>query len=190
MQPYKRLLSVMMFVGLLWAFINTFTPYTLKLIIDHVVDFKGDKADLFNTTQPYVFGYIALWLALCLNMRLLDWVKLKLFPSLREDVMYEMFNYLNQHSHHYFQNNLAGSLINKITDMQSGVIEIFTILDDLFSQTLGLSIAIIVLLFIHPVFAVILMGWALAFLLITFIFLKPVQHLSHAFAESRDIRGG
>jgi ATP-binding cassette subfamily B protein len=184
-KPYKKLLSTMALIGLCWALINTFTPYLLKLIIDHVVDFKGDKVDLFKTTQPYVFDYIALWVALCFNMRLLDWVKLKLFPNLREDVMCKMFNYLNQHSHHYFQNNFSGSLINKITDMQSGVIDIFSNLDDMYAQTLGLSVAIITLLFIHPIFAVILMGWAVAFLLITFLFLKPIQQLSHVFAESK-----
>jgi ATP-binding cassette subfamily B protein len=184
-KPYKKLLSTMAFIGLCWALINTFTPYMLKLIIDHVVDFKGDKVDLLKTTQPYVFGYIALWAALCFNMRLLDWVKLKLFPNLREDVMSKMFNYLNQHSHHYFLNNFSGSLINKITDMQGGVIDIFSNLDDMYAQTLGLSVAIITLLFIHPIFAVILLGWAIAFLLITFFFLRPIQQLSHVFAESK-----
>ena len=34
-------------------------------------------------------------------------------------------------------------------------------------------------------FAVILIGWAIAFLCITFLFLKPIQNLSHAFAESK-----
>lgn len=184
-KPYKGLFTVIALVGLFWAFINTFLPYTLKLIIDHVVSFEGDKADLVKTTQPYVFGYIALWVALCLNMRLLDWVKLKLFPSLREDVMSKMFSYLNQHSHRYFQNNFAGSLINKITDMQGGVIDIFSNLDDIYTQTLGLSVAIITLLFVHPIFAVILTGWAFAFLLISFLFLKPIQNLSHVFAESK-----
>jgi len=184
-KPYKRLFSIMALVGLLWAFINTLSPYTLKLIIDHVVAFKSDKSDLFTTTLPYVFLYIVLWIGLCINMRLLDWVKLKLFPNLREDVMSQMFNYLNKHSHRYFQNSFAGSLINKVTDMQHGVIDIFTTLDDLYAQILGISVAVIILLFIHPIFAVILMGWAFSFLLITFIFLKPIQHLSHDFAESK-----
>lgn len=175
----------MAFIGLCWALINTFTPYMLKLIIDHVVDYQGDKTDLFKSTQPYIFGYIALWIALCSNMRLLDWVRLKLFPNLREDVMSKMFNYLNQHSHHFFQNNFSGSLINKITDMQSGVIDILSNLDDIYAQTLGLSVAVITLLFIHPIFAVILVGWAFSFLAITFLFLKPIQQLSHVFAESK-----
>jgi ATP-binding cassette, subfamily B, bacterial len=184
-RPYKGLFSIMALVGLTWAFTTTFTPYVLKLIIDHVVAYPGDKSDLFETTQPYLFTYIGLWIILCINMRLLDWTKLKLFPNLREDTMSQMFSYLNQHSHHYFQNNFAGSLINKITDMQSGVINIFTTLDDLYAQTLGITVATITLLFIHPIFAVILLGWTVAFLLITFIFLKPIQQLSHVFAESK-----
>jgi len=184
-KPYKWQLSIMALVGVLWAFINTFLPYVLKLIIDHVVGFGGDKTILFKTTQPYIFIYIALWVGLCLNMRLLDWVKLKLFPKLREDVMTKMFTYLNQHSHQYFQNRLAGSLVNKIIDMQGGAVEIFTILDDLYAQTFGLTIAIITLLFVHPIFAVILSGWALVFLIITFFFLRPIQNLSHVFAESK-----
>jgi ATP-binding cassette subfamily B protein len=184
-QPYKKWLAVMMFVACIWALDNTFSPYLLKLIIDHVVDFKGDKSGLLTSTLPYVLAYISLWVVLTVDMRLLDWVKLKLFPSLREDVMSKMFNYLNLHSHQYFQNNFSGSLINKIIDMQGGVILIFTILDDIFAQTLGLSVAVIVLLFVHPIFAVILVAWVLIFLIITFYFLKPIQHLSHVFAESK-----
>lgn len=182
-RPYKGLFTIIALAGLIWAFTTTFTPYVLKLIIDHVVSSSGDK--LIKTTQPYLFAYIGLWIILCINLRLLDWTKLKLFPNLREDTMSQMFSYLNQHSHHYFQNNFAGSLINKIADMQSGVVNIFTILDDLYAQTLGITVATITLLFIHPIFAVILLGWAFAFLLITFLFLKPIQQLSHVFAESK-----
>lgn len=182
---YKGLFGIIVLVGLIWAFINAFLPYTLKLIIDHVVTFQGDKSNLFNTTKYYVLAYILLWGALSINMRLLDYAKLKLFPNLRENVMSRMFSYLNQHSHRYFQDNFAGSLINKITDMQSGVVDIFTTLDDLYAQTLGISVAVIILLFIHPIFSIILLGWTVAFLLITFLFLKPIQHLSHDFAESK-----
>lgn len=184
-KPYKGLLSVMALVGLLWAFINTFLPYTLKLIIDRVVGFAGDKSVVFGAALPFVLGYISLWVGLCAIMRLLDWAKLKLFPTLRENILSGMFNYLNQHSYHYFQNNFAGSLINKIADMQSGVIDILNTLDDLYAQTLGLCVALITLLFIHPIFSVILFGWVATFLLITFLFLKPIQQLSSDFAASR-----
>lgn len=69
--------------------------------------------------------------------------------------------------------------------MQSGVIDILNTLDDLYAQTLGLCVALITLLFIHPIFSVILFGWVATFLLITFLFLKPIQQLSSDFAASR-----
>ena len=65
------------------------------------------------------------------------------------------------------------------------MIDIFSTLDDIYAQSVGMSVAIITLLFIHPVFSLILIGWALTFLLITFLFLKPIQQLSHDFAESK-----
>lgn len=184
-KPYKVFIGLFAVIALFWAVTNTLLPYTLKVIIDKAVAYQGDKSNVFKEMQPYIFIYIALWVGLGLNMRLLDWVKLRLFPSLREQSMSKMFAYLNQHSHQYFQNNFAGSLINKIGDMQGGLVDILTIIDDVFAQILGLTIAIITLLLIHPVFALILMAWVLAFLFITFLFLKPIQALSHVFAEAR-----
>ena len=175
----------MAFVGLFWAITNTVLPYILKIIIDKAVGLEGDKPCVFTAIQPYIFLYILVWISFCLDMRLLDWIKLKLFPSLRQDVMSKMFAYLNQHSHHYFQNNFAGSLINKIVDMQGGIVDIFTILDDMYAQLLGLTVAVIILLLIHPIFAVILVAWVAAFFLITFLFFKSIQDLSHIFAEAR-----
>ncbi|WP_043873654.1 ABC transporter ATP-binding protein [Legionella massiliensis] len=185
LKPYKGYLAIFAFVALFWAITNTLLPYTLKIIIDKATGFQGDKAAAFAAIQPYIFLYIALWIGLCLDMRLLDWVKLKLFPSLRQDTMTKMFAYLNQHSHHYFQNNFAGSLINKVVDMQGGIVDILTTLDDVYAQSLGLAIAIVTLLLIHPVFAIILVAWVIVFLGITFLFLKSIENLSHVFAEAR-----
>ncbi|TAL63544.1 MAG: ABC transporter ATP-binding protein [Legionella sp.] len=184
-KPYKGYLIGFAVVALVWAVINTFMPYVIKLIIDRAVLLQNDKSNSFTQLEPFIFLYILLWIGLCFDMRLLDWIKMKLFPSLRQDSMDKMFAYLNQHSHHYFQNNFAGTLVNRVLDMQAGIVEIFTILDDVFAQTLGLMIAISVLLCVHPLFALILITWVGCFLLITFLFLKPVQNLSHDFALAR-----
>jgi ATP-binding cassette, subfamily B, bacterial len=189
-KPYKRWLSLMALVGLLWAFISTFIPYVLKLMIDHAVAFHADKSALFHTLLPYFFLYISLWIAQSLNMRLLDFVKLKFYPSVREGVIVKMFDYSNQHSHQYFQNNFAGSISNKILDMHGAIVEILTTLDDAYAQILGMSVAVVTLLFIHPIFAVILVGWTIAFIVITLCFLKPIQHLSQVLSESASTSTG
>ncbi len=185
LKPHKCYLAIFAFVALCWAITNTMQPYVLKIIIDKVAIFQRNKIFAFTAIQPYIFLYIILWVILCLNMRLLDWAKLKLFPSIRQDTMSKMFAYLNQHSHHYFQNNFAGSLINKIVDMQGGIIDILTIFDDVYAQLLGLSIAIVTLLLIHPIFAFILIAWVTVFMTITFLFLQSIQNLSLVFSEAR-----
>ncbi|WP_419419769.1 ABC transporter ATP-binding protein [Legionella sp. D16C41] len=185
LKPHKSYLFIFAFVALFWAITNTLQPYVLKIIIDKAVGFQGDKVTVFTAIEPYILLYIFLWIILCVNMRLLDWAKLRLFPTLRQDAMSKMFAYLNQHSHHYFQNNFAGSLINKIVDMQEGIVNILTILDDVYAQLLGLIIAVVTLLLIHPLFAFILVAWVAVFLAITFLFLQSIQNLSHIFAEAR-----
>jgi ATP-binding cassette subfamily B protein len=69
--------------------------------------------------------------------------------------------------------------------MQQGVVAIISNIEELYSQILGLSVAIITLLFVNPIFSVIMCCWAFAFITITLFFIKPIQDLSHAFAESK-----
>lgn len=183
-QPHKRWLWIMAFVGIAWALISTFLPYVLKIMIDHAVSLTQNKATLFQTLLPYFLLYVSLWILQSLNMRLLDFAKLKFFPSVRESAMMKMFTYANQHSHQFFQNNFAGSISNKINDMHGALVDILTILDDAYAQIIGISVAVIVLLYFHPIFAVILIAWVLAFLLITLCFLNPIQKLSQALSES------
>lgn len=185
MKPYKRYVAALLFVAFYWAFNNTMAPYVLKLIIDKVVAFEGDKALIFDAVKPYLILYIVLWTLIVIDMRFLDWVKLKLYPAIRYDIATKMFAYLNQHSHRYFQNNFAGSLSNKINDMISSSISILSTVDDAFAQSVGLCVAIITMLFIHPVFALILGLWAVAFMLISIYFFKPIHDLSNIFATSK-----
>lgn len=184
-KPYKWFIVAMCFIAFYWGINNSLTPYVLKLIIDKVVAFEGDKSAVLSAVMPYVVLYILLWVGVALDMRFLDWVRLKLLPSLRYDIMTKMFAYLEGHSHRYFQNNFSGSLSNKITDMQNGAINIFITLDDGFAQSIALCIAIVTMLLVHPVFALILLGWALAFILIALLFFKKIQDLSNIFATSK-----
>ena len=185
LRPYTRYLVLFVAIALYWAINNALTPYVLKIIIDLVVKYNNNRAEIWNAVQPYVIIYILLWVSIAFDMRLLDWVKLKIFPSIRQDLMNKMFDYLTLHSYRYFQNNFAGSLSNKIGDMHSGVISILTTLDDAFAQVLGLIVAVSVMLLVHPLFAVILLGWTAAFLWIAYYFFSPIQQLSNVFSTSR-----
>lgn len=184
-KPYKWYATSLFMIAFYWGVNNSLSPYVLKLIIDKVALFDTDKTSMLHAVKPYAILYIILWIAIAFDMRLMDWVRLKLFPSIRYDLINTMFAYLNKHSHRYFQNHFAGSISNKISDMTSGTIAIFSTLDDAFAQGVGLCIAIITLLIVHPIFALILLAWAIAFMCIAVYFFKPIHDLSNVFASSK-----
>ena len=184
-KPYKWYVAALFFTALYWGVNNALSPYVLKLIIDKVAAYEGDKAQIFTVILPYVTIYIVLWVLIALDMRFLDWVRMRLFPSLRYDVINSMFKYLNQHSHRYFQNNFAGSLANKIMDMMSGMVTIFSTLDDGFAQCIAILIAIISMLLVNPVFSLFLGLWVMAFLVITVVYFKPIRDQSNYFATAK-----
>lgn len=184
-KPYKWYVAALFFTALYWGVNNALSPYVLKLIIDKVAAFEGDKSQIFTAIMPYVTLYIVLWILIAVDMRFLDWVRMRLFPSLRYDVINSMFQYLNQHSHRYFQNNFAGSLANKIMDMMSGMVTIFSTLDDGFAQCIAILIAIISMLLVNPVFSLFLGLWVVAFLVITAVYFKPIRDQSNYFATAK-----
>ena len=90
------------FIALYWAINNAVAPYVLKIIIDTVVAQEGNRQAVWHAVVPYVLFYIALWVGIAFDMRLLDWVKMRAFPSIRQDIMNKMFDYLTEHSYRYF----------------------------------------------------------------------------------------
>lgn len=92
LKPYQRYIFVFGFIALYWAIHNALAPYVLKIIIDIVVAHEGNRHEVWHAVQPYVLFYIALWVGIAFDMRLLDWVKLRVFPSIRQDIMNHMFD--------------------------------------------------------------------------------------------------
>lgn len=156
LKPYQRNILGFLTLGLVWACLNTLTPYVLKLLIDKAVNFQGPVALVFSALKPFILIYTCCWLLQLTNFRLIDFIKLKTFPSIRQAILSSQFSYLIQHEYIYFQNHFAGNLANKIVDLQGGIVNILSIIDDCYSQIMALTIAIITLMIVHPIFAIIL----------------------------------
>ncbi len=190
LSKYKFYSISLLIIGFIWAIINTLLPYTLKLIIDNVVKFQGNSHLIFDLIKNDILLYLMLWILLCFILWLSDLISLKFFPNLKKDIITNMFTYLNQHTHSYFQNNFAGNLSNKVLDMQSCVTQIINIGMEFYGRAIELLIGCLALLFIHPFFAVTLISWVISFIIITCIFLKPISNLSRIFAEARSSVAG
>ena len=145
-KPYKWYMISFFITGLYWGIHTSLAPYLLKLIIDAIAADDASQQFLQTIKIPAI-GYILLFLTGAINFRIVDWLKLRMFPAVKKAITLNMFAYLKQHSHSYFQNHFSGSLSNKITDMVGGVIFILNQIDEAFAQLAAVIIASIVMFF-------------------------------------------
>ena len=92
----------------------------------------GNKTNIFSAIKIPAILYTLLFVLMTFNFRITDWFVLRATPGIRQDIIVTLFTYLKQHSHQYFQNHFAGSLLNKITDMASGGASILQKLEQTF----------------------------------------------------------
>ncbi len=76
--------------------------------------------------------YALMTIIINLNFRLYDYINMQLFPYLKSTVDIDMFEYLMQHSHAFFQNNFAGNLTKKMADMAENIEPLISIPNEWF----------------------------------------------------------
>jgi ATP-binding cassette subfamily B protein len=190
LKPYRWFAFGLFCTGLLWGIHTSLTPYLLKLIIDDITAYQGDKAHIFDVIKLPALGYVAIWCCMALNFRARDWIVMRMLPDIRRNILNSMSRYLSRHSYSFAQNNFAGSLSNKIMDMSGSTASLFNRVDEAVANIIAFVIALLSMSLIHPLFSLILLGWAILFLGITSLFMKKTKALSHVFSESKSMLSG
>jgi ATP-binding cassette subfamily B protein len=102
------------------------------------------------------------------------------------DIRMAMFDHVQQHSPHYFNERFAGSLANKITDMTT---QVESILQQLFwpiiSSVATSILGALFLWFVNPILAGILIVWVVVHLSICLIFSRTCDLYEHRHGEAR-----
>lgn len=190
-KPYKWYTAGLVLVSLLWASHVSLTPYALKLLIDGITNYHGNPAGLANAVLWPATLYVLLSLMLGVTFRFYDFVILKLMPKLKRDIQQQMLFYLQGHSHNYFQNNFAGSLSNKISDMMRGVPEILAMLTDSWlASILGVIFASVTMYLVQPIFAVVLIIWASIYFYVSWRLSIKGREYATILAESKSTLSG
>lgn len=120
-----------------------------------------------------------------LTFRLYDYINLKLYPELKATVTKDMFSYLIQHSHGFFQNHFTGSLSRKIFDMGSYIDQIISIINEWFyPRLLSMLIASATLyIVVSPIFGIVLFIWSILFVLISYVAAVKTEKLARINSE-------
>ncbi|NBW58181.1 ABC transporter ATP-binding protein [bacterium] len=183
-KPFSLMISVQLFIMMIWAFDASFRPYLVKIMLDTITQATPDNVGqlLFYP----VTAYLAMTLCITLIFRLYDYIWLYVNPGIKRHVGEHVVGKMLKHSQRFYQSNFSGAITNKVKDLSNGVPDLLCLVLEQFIPTLfAVIIALIFLGSVHLYFAVGLSCWVFLYVMGSVFLTKPAALLSRNAAEAR-----
>lgn len=134
--------------------------------------------------MKWVLIYLLWWEFLNLLWRVYDYLYIKTLPLVSAQVVDEIYNYIQYHSHSFFQNKLAGEITNRITEAARSIEVIFTHLNEgILRKFSTIIFALATMYVVNYKVANIFLSWLVIFVFTSLYFAKNIQifsaHHSH-----------
>ncbi len=182
--PLKGWVICQGIVAILWAIDLCLSPYLLKLMVNIIMD-NDRQAALQLIKTPAIF-YVSLSLFVVILFRFYDWVYLNLKPALKRIVGLTLMNRMMEHSHTLYQNQFAGNLANKVSDVMGGVKSLhFMIWDKFIPYALAFLTALYTVAQVNLHFSVALAIWIAVFVGGVLLSMRKANALADTEAESK-----
>ncbi len=175
------LFFVYLFTALAWPMEALALPWILGRTVDVFIHFEANRMGAFQSLLPLIYLGIGIYLFIEIASRIMGFLIGKAIPKLQADIRMGMFDHVERHSPHYFNERFAGSLANKISDASTLTEQIAQHLFWPLLPTLIVFIASsIILWWIHPLFAWLFGAWILVSLSLVILFSRRIDvHATH-----------
>lgn len=161
-------------------------PFLLRWVIDIFTQNESTRHLAWNALQLPIWLGIGLLILVECNSRAMGFLMAKAIPRLQADIRMTMFDHIQKHSPHYFNERFAGSLSNKITDMTSQVETLLVQLYwPIFPSIVTAFLGALFLWFIHPLLSLVLSLWIIIHLTISILFSKTCDRYEHKHGTAR-----
>jgi ATP-binding cassette, subfamily B, bacterial len=169
----------------------TIIPYGLKLIIDAIEQNLHSRELIFETIKPALYLIAIAWTAQVVVSRLQNWWQGYVLPGVEGDIRMSVVDHMLNHSYHYFTSKLAGKIASKINDLPRALESIRMIISWMIIATSATVIAsLIILYFVKPIFALILLIWVIIHSMISYFFAPIINNASKENAKDRSELNG
>ncbi len=173
------------------AFTQAIIPYFLKVIVDEVVAFGSPPSNIFFSLAFPLTLITVTWIVFISSWRIIGWTQLKLIPPLRREIRAAMFNSVQHHSYRYFQDQLSGTLSNKILDMARGVEQLINCTTTAFIPiTLSYIISTIILWRVHTYLGLAVTIWFIIYNAVTLFYARSCVSYSDRHSEANSQLSG
>lgn len=186
MRPQRLAFFIIFFAAFAWSLDTLLWPLIFRIVIDIFTQFDTVREAAWSALKlPVLFG-LCFWVITETGYRIQGFLLARAIPKLEADIRMAMFDHIQHHSPRYFNEKLAGSLANKITDMTT---QVSSLLQELLSLVIPSVAAclfgILFFAFVNPFFALILGVWIVIHFIICIIFTRKCGRYEQIHSEVR-----
>ncbi len=178
------------FIAIIHSIEMSLNPYLLKILINTGIQYSDDQSKLISVIIIPAAIFIALPMIINIALRFFQYINLCLYPYIKASVGKDVFTYLLNHSHNFFQNTYTGSLTKKINDLVE-IDSLISMTGEFYFRFVALLFACITLfLAVNPLFGFILIFWCFCFIYYSYIANKKSEVYARQYAEDGAKVGG
>lgn len=185
---FKWPLLAMLFLEAGQAASQILLPHAIKEMIDTVTKLNDSPAKeaIFVIIREPLLTFAGLSLAILICSRSSGALLVYVGPALRRLSRYNLYSYLQHHSHNFFTSNFSGSLANRINEVSVGINHsLWTIMFDFWPTVITFFVSMFLLAQTHGELALYLGSWILLYVTISFILAMKAQKYAKQFAAAR-----
>ncbi|MGE0198537.1 MAG: ABC transporter ATP-binding protein [Simkaniaceae bacterium] len=161
-------------------------PFLLRWVIDIFTQHESHRMEAWEALKIPLIAAVCFILLIEVNSRTMGFLLAKGIPKLQAAIRIHMFDHIQRHSPHYFNERFAGNLANKISDMTAAVETLLTQLWWPLIPAVALALfGTLFLGFISPFLALILIVWMGLHLGVCWFFSKSCAIYEYRHGESR-----
>jgi ATP-binding cassette, subfamily B, bacterial len=177
---------IFIFDSFAWSLQALLWPYILHVVIDIFTHYEGARLAAWEALKFPIIGGVCLIIYVEAASRIMGFLMAKAVPKLQSNIRMVMFDHIQHHSPSYFNEQFAGSLANKMTDMTT---QVELIVQQLFWPILpAISTCVlgaVFLWFVNPIFMWIMLGWIIMHLGVCLKFARSCDLYEHRHGEAR-----
>lgn len=177
--------------SILWATNDALFPYFLKLIVNALQHYHGDRNFVYSAIALPLVLIALFWAGTEILLRIQGVTMVFTLPSFRANIRGTVFDYVKSHSHEYFSSNFSGTIAKKLSDLPTScqsLVEIFYF--NFVPCSMGAILSLAMMWQTKPIFAAILLTWLCLHLGLTGLLLRYGNHLWQVHSDSVSLLSG
>jgi ATP-binding cassette subfamily B protein len=161
--------------------------FLIKGALDTAAELQGKNPEEIRSSMfVWIIAYPLFWESINIFWRLYDYTYLKTMTLIQERVAGDLFSYIQHHSNKFFQETLAGSIANRISEAARSVeLVLAKALECLLRRFATVSGALVAMFSVDSIFGFLMLGWLFFFIALNIIFYKNITRYTEKFSRSR-----